>query len=111
MIIAVSALGAYLLFVRWLIFWRGDFRTVYVGWIAMLLRWRGMEAITLGPTCCLAQRGFVLSPDGIIHERTHLAQQRAHWWFFFPRYIVLALVLGYRNEPDEVAARKAAGEL
>lgn len=107
---ALAGAIGYVAFCEWLIFGRGPFRQVYDPFVARLLRWRGMQAITIGPTCYLDFVTARLSPAGEVHERHHLLQQRATPLTFFPRYLYQLARYGYAKMPIEQEARAAAGE-
>ena len=74
------------------------------GGLARFLRWRGFAAITLGHVI-VANRPL---SDGLLaHELEHVAQAERWGPLYYPAYL-LGSVLGYRRNPFERAARRAA---
>ena len=74
------------------------------GGLARFLRWRGFSAITLGHVI-VANRP--LSDQLLAHELEHVAQHERWGPLFYPAYL-LGSVLGYRRNPFERAASRAA---
>ena len=74
------------------------------GGLAWFLRRRGFAAITLGHVI-VANRP--LSDRLLAHELAHVAQHERWGPLFYPAYL-LASVLGYRRNPFERAASRAA---
>ena len=74
------------------------------GGLARFLRWRGFTAITLGHVI-VANRPL---SDGLLaHELEHVAQAERWGPLYYPAYL-LGSVGGYRRNPFERAARRAA---
>ena len=74
------------------------------GGLARFLRWRGFAAITLGHVI-VANRPL---DDGVLaHELKHVAQHERWGPLYYPAYL-LGSVLGYRRNPFERAASRAA---
>jgi hypothetical protein len=74
------------------------------GGLARFLRWRGFAAITLGHVI-VANRPL---SDGLLaHELEHVAQHERWGPLYYPAYL-LGSVLGYRRNPFERAATRAA---
>jgi hypothetical protein len=74
------------------------------GGLARFLRWRGFAAITLGHVI-VANRPL---SDGLLaHELEHVAQHERWGPLYYPAYL-LGSVRGYRRNPFEVAATRAA---
>jgi Domain of unknown function (DUF4157) len=74
------------------------------GGLARFLRWRGFAAITLGHVIVTNRR----ASDGLLaHELEHVAQAERWGPLYFPAYL-LGCVRGYRRNPFERAARRAA---
>jgi hypothetical protein len=74
------------------------------GGLARFLRWRGFAAITLGHVI-VANRPL---SDGLLaHELEHVAQHERWGPLYYPAYL-LGSVLGYRRNPFERAAARAA---
>jgi len=74
------------------------------GGLARFLRWRGFAAITLGHVI-VANRPL---SDGLLaHELAHVAQHERWGPLYYPAYL-LGSVLGYRRNPFERAATRAA---
>ena len=72
--------------------------------LARFLRWRGFAAITLGHVI-VANRPL---SDGLLaHELEHVAQAERWGPLYYPAYL-LGSVRGYRRNPFERAARRAA---
>jgi Domain of unknown function (DUF4157) len=74
------------------------------GGLARFLRWRGFAAITLGHVI-VANRP--LDDELLAHELEHVAQHERWGPLYYPAYL-LASVLGYRRNPFERAASRAA---
>jgi hypothetical protein len=75
--------------------------------LARFLAWRGFEAITLGHAI------ITNTPldDGVLaHELAHIHQHERWGPFFYPAYLLTSLA-GYRRNPFERAADKAASTL
>ena len=85
--------------------WRGVllFEDASAG-LARFLRWRGFAAITLGHVI-VANRP--LSDRLLAHELEHVAQHERWGPLYYPAYL-LGSVLGYRRNPFEWAASRAA---
>jgi hypothetical protein len=85
--------------------WRGVllFEDASAG-LARFLRWRGFTAITLGHVI-VANRP--LSDRLLAHELEHVAQHERWGPLYYPAYL-LGSVLGYRRNPFERAASRAA---
>jgi hypothetical protein len=77
------------------------------GGLARFLRWRGFAAITLGHVI-VANRP--LSDQLLAHELEHVAQHERWGPLYYPAYL-LGSVLGYRRNPFERAARRAAAAI
>ena len=74
------------------------------GGLARFLRWRGFTAITLGHVI-VANRPM---SDGLLaHELEHVAQHERWGPLYYPAYL-LGSIGGYRRNPFERAARRAA---
>jgi hypothetical protein len=74
------------------------------GGLARFLRWRGFTAITLGHVI-VANRPL---SDGLLaHELEHVAQHERWGPLYYPAYL-LGSVAGYRRNPFERAATRAA---
>ena len=74
------------------------------GGLARFLRWRGFAAITLGHVI-VANRPL---SDGLLaHELEHVAQHERWGPLYYPAYL-LGSVRGYRRNPFERAATRAA---
>ena len=74
------------------------------GGLARFLRWRGFAAITLGHVI-VANRPL---SDGLLaHELEHVAQAERWGPLYYPAYL-LGSLRGYRRNPFERAARRAA---
>ena len=74
------------------------------GGLARFLRWRGFTAITLGHVIVTNRR----ASDGLLaHELEHVAQAERWGPLYYPAYL-LGSVRGYRRNPFERAARRAA---
>ena len=76
---------------------------------------RGWAAITFGEV--VVYKAGAWSPELVRHELEHVRQQRALGLLFVPLYLVVlplwCLVRGrhpYRDNPLEIAARRAAGQ-
>ena len=76
------------------------------GGLARFLRWRGFAAITLGHVI-VANRP--LDDELLAHELEHVAQHERWGPLYYPAYL-LGSVLGYRRNPFERAASRAAAE-
>ena len=74
------------------------------GGLARFLRWRGFTAITLGHVI-VANRA--LDDRLLAHELEHVAQHERWGPLYYPAYL-LGSVLGYRRNPFERAASRAA---
>ena len=74
------------------------------GGLARFLRWRGFAAITLGHVI-VANRP--LDDRLLAHELEHVAQHERWGPLYYPAYL-LGSVLGYRRNPFERAATRAA---
>ncbi|HZA81318.1 MAG TPA: hypothetical protein VFC13_07585 [Actinomycetes bacterium] len=72
--------------------------------LARFLRWRGFSAITLGHVI-VANRP--LSDQLLAHELEHVAQHERWGPLYYPAYL-LSSIRGYRRNPFEVAAARAA---
>jgi hypothetical protein len=85
--------------------WRGVllFEDAQSG-LARFLRWRGFAAITLGHVI-VANRP--LSDRLLAHELEHVAQHERWGPLYYPAYL-LGSVAGYRRNPFERAATRAA---
>ena len=85
--------------------WRGVllFEDASAG-LARFLRWRGFTAITLGHVIVTNRR---LSDGLLAHELEHVAQSERWGPLYYPAYL-LGSVRGYRRNPFERAARRAA---
>jgi hypothetical protein len=85
--------------------WRGVllFEDASAG-LARFLRWRGFAAITLGHVIVTNRR---LSDGLLAHELEHVAQSERWGPLYYPAYL-LGSVRGYRRNPFERAARRAA---
>ena len=85
--------------------WRGVllFEDASAG-LARFLRWRGFAAITLGHVI-VANRP--LSDRLLAHELEHVAQHERWGPLYSPAYL-LGSVLGYRRNPFERSASRAA---
>jgi hypothetical protein len=77
------------------------------GGLAGFLRWRGFSAITLGHVIVANQR---LSDRLLAHELEHVAQHERWGPLYYPAYL-LASLLGYRRNPFERAASRAAAAI
>ncbi len=75
--------------------------------LAAFLAWRGFEAITLGHVIVAGGR---LDDRLLAHELAHVAQHERWGPLFYPAYL-LASAAGYRRNPFERAAERAAGRL
>jgi hypothetical protein len=74
------------------------------GGLARFLRWRGFAAITLGHVI-VTNRSL---DDGLLaHELEHVAQHERWGPLYYPAYL-LGSIRGYRRNPFERAARRAA---
>jgi Domain of unknown function (DUF4157) len=72
--------------------------------LARFLRWRGFAAITLGHVIVTNRR----ASDGLLaHELEHVAQAERWGPLYYPAYL-LGSLRGYRRNPFERAARRAA---
>ena len=74
------------------------------GGLARFLRWRGFAAITLGHVIVTNRR---LNDGLLAHELEHVAQSERWGPLYYPAYL-LGSVRGYRRNPFESAARRAA---
>jgi hypothetical protein len=74
------------------------------GGLARFLRWRGFTAITLGHVIVANQ---ALDDRLLAHELEHVAQHERWGPLYYPAYL-LGSVLGYRRNPFERAASRAA---
>ena len=74
------------------------------GGLAAFLGWRGFSAITLGHVIVANRR---LDDRLLAHELGHVAQHERWGPLFYPAYL-LASVAGYRRNPFEAAAERAA---
>jgi hypothetical protein len=74
------------------------------GGLARFLRWRGFTAITLGHVIVANRR---LSDGLLAHELEHVAQHERWGPLYYPAYL-LGSVRGYRRNPFERAAARAA---
>ena len=77
------------------------------GGLARFLRWRGFAAITLGHVI-VANRP--LDDELAAHELEHVAQHERWGPLYYPAYL-LGSVLGYRRNPFERAASRAAAAI
>jgi Domain of unknown function (DUF4157) len=77
------------------------------GGLARFLRWRGFAAITLGHVI-VANRP--LDDRLLAHELEHVAQHERWGPLYYPAYL-LGSVLGYRRNPFERAASRAAAAI
>ena len=77
------------------------------GGLARFLRWRGFAAITLGHVI-VANRP--MSDGLLVHELEHVAQHERWGPLYYPAYL-LGSIRGYRRNPFERAARRAADVL
>jgi len=72
--------------------------------LARFLAWRGFHAITLGHVIVANQR---LDDHLLAHELAHVAQHERWGPLFYPAYLLTSLA-GYRRNPFERAAERAA---
>jgi hypothetical protein len=72
--------------------------------LARFLAWRGFGAITLGHVIIA---GELLDDHLLAHELAHVRQHERWGPLFYPAYL-LASVAGYRRNPFEHAAERAA---
>jgi hypothetical protein len=77
------------------------------GGLARFLRWRGFTAITLGHVIVANAR---LGDEVLAHELAHVAQHERWGPLYYPAYL-LASLAGYRRNPFERAATRAAASL
>jgi hypothetical protein len=77
------------------------------GGLGRFLRWRGFAAITLGHVI-VANRP--LDDRLLAHELEHVAQHERWGPLYYPAYL-LGSVLGYRRNPFERAASRAAAAI
>ena len=77
------------------------------GGLARFLRWRGFSAITLGHVIVANER---LTDRLLAHELEHVAQHERWGPLYYPLYL-LASVRGYRRNPFERAAARAAAAI
>jgi hypothetical protein len=77
------------------------------GGLARFLRWRGFAAITLGHVIVTNRR---LDDPLLAHELEHVAQAERWGLLYYPAYL-LGSVRGYRRNPFELAARRAAAAI
>ena len=75
--------------------------------LARFLAWRGFGAITLGHVIIAGER---LDDHLLAHELAHVRQHERWGPLFYPAYL-LASVAGYRRNPFEHAAERAAVRL
>jgi hypothetical protein len=75
--------------------------------LARFLRWRGFSAITLGHVIVANRR---LDDRLLAHELAHVAQHERWGPLYYPAYL-LASLAGYRRNPFERAATRAAASL
>jgi hypothetical protein len=77
------------------------------GGLGRFLRWRGFTAITLGHVI-VANRPL---SDGLLaHELEHVAQHERWGPLYYPAYL-LGSIRGYRRNPFERAASRAAAAI
>ena len=108
LIVGLTVMVAYYALCAWLVYGRGPFRFAYNPYIAPWIRRLGKVAITIGARCYVAHPSYLFGQDKLYnHEREHYRQQFAHPFTFFPRYLFRLARYGYRNHPDEIAARDA----
>jgi hypothetical protein len=74
------------------------------GGLARFLAWRGFSAITLGHVIVANQP---LDDHLLAHELAHVAQHERWGPLFYPAYLLTSLA-GYRRNPFERAAERAA---
>lgn len=74
------------------------------GGLARFLAWRGFTAITLGHVIVANQP---LDDHLLAHELAHVAQHERWGPLFYPAYLLTSLA-GYRRNPFERAAERAA---
>ena len=74
------------------------------GGLARFLRWRGFAAITLGHVIVTNRPA---SDQLLAHELEHVAQHERWGPLYYPAYL-LGSLRGYRRNPFERAARRAA---
>jgi hypothetical protein len=74
------------------------------GGLARFLAWRGFSAITLGHVIVANQP---LDDYLLAHELAHVAQHERWGPLFYPAYLLTSLA-GYRRNPFELAAERAA---
>jgi hypothetical protein len=72
--------------------------------LAGFLAWRGFTAITLGHVIVANQP---LDDHLLAHELAHVAQHERWGPLFYPAYLLTSLA-GYRRNPFELAAERAA---
>jgi hypothetical protein len=77
------------------------------GGLARFLRWRGFAAITLGHVIVTNRP---LDDRLLAHELEHVAQHERWGPLYYPAYLV-GSVLGYRRNPFERAASRAAAAI
>jgi hypothetical protein len=77
------------------------------GGLARFLRWRGFAAITLGHVIVANRR---LNDRLLAHELEHVAQHERWGLLYYPAYL-LGSVRGYRRNPFERAASRAAAAI
>jgi hypothetical protein len=77
------------------------------GGLARFLRWRGFAAITLGHVIVTNRP---VSDQLLAHELEHVAQAERWGPLYYPAYL-LGSMRGYRRNPFERAARRAAAAI
>jgi Domain of unknown function (DUF4157) len=75
--------------------------------LARFLAWRGFSAITLGHVIVANE---ALDDHLLAHELAHVAQHERWGPLFYPAYLLTSLA-GYRRNPFERAAERAAERL
>ena len=84
----------------------GHVRILHVPWLFRLPWFRRFHGYEMGPLILLKRSLADTSDDLIVHELCHVwqdQQQRLRLWTSY-------LYLGYKNNPHEIEARRAAAE-
>ena len=84
----------------------GHVRILHVPWLFRLPWFRRFHGYEMGPLILLKRPLAETSDDLIVHELCHVwqdQQQRLRLWTSY-------LYLGYKNNPHEIEARRAAAE-
>jgi hypothetical protein len=84
----------------------GRVRILHTPWLFRIPGFRRFRGYEVGPLILIKHPLAEISDDLIVHELCHVWQDQHRRWRMWLSY----LYLGYRNNPHEVEARRAAAE-